>query len=77
MSDEIKRHAPTPRRLERLRRAGVTGASEAVTAVAVLAGATVGLALLGGRLCGWLGGVLARDLQSVVAGPTDLAGLLT
>jgi len=76
MSDDIKRYPPTPRRLERLRQAGVSPASPAVTAVAVLASGTVLGALIGGKLVAWLQAVMAQDLQRIGADVTQLPGLL-
>ncbi len=76
MSDEIKRYPATPRRLERLRQAGLSPASAAVTAAVAIVAATGGLVLLGGRLCGWLAGLLAQDLQRPMVEATALPGLL-
>lgn len=76
MSDEIKRYPPTPRRLERLRRLGVSPASSAVTALAVLLGGTGLLLLSGSWLRRWLQATLAQDLQHGALEPVRLAGLL-
>jgi flagellar biosynthesis protein FlhB len=62
-SDELKRYAPTPRRLAKLRRAGDVAASAALTAVAGLAAATGAALALGPGLAHRLAGVLAQDLQ--------------
>ncbi len=76
MSDEIKRYPATPRRLERLRQAGLSPASAAVTAAVVIVSATGGLVLLSGRLCGWLAGLLAEGLQRPTMEAAALPGLL-
>lgn len=79
-SDDLKRHPPTERRLEQLRRAGDVPHSPALTwAVAVAAGSLAAVTL-GPTLVGWLGTVMAQDLQQAAAGEATgghLAGLLT
>jgi flagellar biosynthesis protein FlhB len=79
-SDELKRHPPTARRLERLRQAGDLPQSPVLTGVAAVAVATAVVALGGSRLLGLLGATLAQDLQRagvMETGPETLRELLT
>lgn len=67
-ADDLKRHPPTERRLEQLRRAGDVPHSPALTwAVAMAAGSLAALTL-GPTLVGWLGAVMAQDLQQAAVG---------
>ncbi|MEN6402920.1 MAG: EscU/YscU/HrcU family type III secretion system export apparatus switch protein [Armatimonadia bacterium] len=77
--DELKRYPPTPRRLARLRQAGVIPDTTALTGAAVLVGATLGLIFLGPQLLHLARLVLARDLQHealVAHEPARLRSLL-
>jgi flagellar biosynthesis protein FlhB len=73
--EELKQYAPTARRLEKLRRAGVTGVSPALGQLVgwlVLAG----LGLLTGReIIATAGQYLARDLQDAMLAGDSVEGL--
>lgn len=78
-SGDLKRHEPTPRRLEQLRRAGAGPRSPLLTGAVVLVGLTALGWGLAGPLLRLLGGLLARDLQygaRTVADRGELAGLM-
>lgn len=72
MSDDLKRYPPTPRRLQKLREAGLSPASSAVTAVAMLLVVTLAGLALGPMLVHGLTRLLADDLQRAVR-PAALA----
>ncbi len=77
MAEELKRYPPTPRRLQKLKEAGWTPASAALTAVVILVGATVGLALGGPRLLAWLCQLLCADFQNALPSPEALLYLFS
>jgi flagellar biosynthesis protein FlhB len=76
MSDDLRQYPATPRRLEKLRQQGIVPSQAAVAGVLGLAAATLVLAVAGGWIGQGLRGMLARDLQSGMARPEALAGLL-
>jgi len=77
MAEELKRYPPTPRRLQKLKEAGWTPASAALTAMAVIAGATLGGALGGPHLLAWLCRLLYTDFQSGLPSPEALLSLFS
>ena len=67
MSDELKQHPATPRRLEKLRQAGVAPSSSALSGAVALATVTAVAAVTWRPLCLALQTMVAQDLQRSAA----------